>query len=175
VFIEFSKSLCSFLEKCELPVPLGFKRIITMTSTDENWIEESLVRMLHQHGLPRLHTHVMSDPSFDKPSSMSIAIVNESIGVPIVAVIDDAEKWTVLGTKAVISKHHGELVTVPYQEISSVEPAGLGQQAKAEHTRLEIRDANGRLSLVWLPPGNELFAFCNILRRMAKLRAEKQQ
>ncbi len=89
-------------------------------------------------------------------------------GVPVLLTVCDASRWTLLGTRRIISCYGGTQPQSDIAEIASVRwPAGKTDAEKRACDSLEIVHNNNTRVNVWIPAGIEFYAYFNILLRLA--------
>jgi hypothetical protein len=93
----------------------------------------------------------------------------------VLAFGDSPERWSLLGTRKVVSLHDGETHEFRLEHLCTVEPwdrwdstaLGATMDGAKEWKRtwefLRVRDNSGRITKIWVPCGAEAYALWNIL------------
>jgi hypothetical protein len=99
-------------------------------------------------------------------------------GRPVLVAADSPDRWTLLGTSAILSYHSGRFHECRLAEIADLHPRdrmppGLSPD---EHARwkssweyLSVSDQQGSHKVIWLPAGEEAFAFWSTLLMLGRM------
>ena len=129
----------------------------------DEWYQDRILWRANQNNLLDKSCMLFSEMAEDN-RKLIIDTIKDDIN-PVLVFWEGSEKWTILGTRAISSCHHGTLNTVDLDEIKKK----IVVQSPADSEKANIKtDANLLLleetgKRVWAPQGAELFALMNIL------------
>ena len=137
------------------------------------WVESRILwKARHALGRPSDRTFRFADLAGDLQEQLGAAAGRRGAGRPVLAFVGSAERWTLLGTEKVVSRHHGRDHAFPLRELVGVTPVDWPMpwwtpervgQWKAGLEYLCLRRSWWRSAVVWGPPGSGTFALWNIL------------
>lgn len=150
----------------------------------DDWIENRILWKAGKHSLPSGHTHLFTDlPAADR-GPFETAAAQSHLGRPILVFSGSPDLWTVLGTRKIMSQHHGRLHVFPLRQLVSVGPR---DNPRPWWSNEQIRNWKGsweylllkrtwwRSSTIWVPRGGEAFALWSILRMFPSIYRSVEQ
>jgi hypothetical protein len=141
-----------------------------MKGHDDQWLKDRILWMAQHNGLPTGITSVYEDSTILPSSLRSVA---NTVGVPVLTIVDRDNRWVVLGTDKMIVNEDGNINEIVLDEIQEVRwPTENEVQVKKECDFLVIRDNVGVKHRLWAPSGKEFYAIYNILLRLTTLRVK---
>jgi hypothetical protein len=140
-----------------------------MRGYTDDWLEKQLRRKFERYRLPGPKTVIYPDAVEGVPESMRALATGESIGRPMLALVDSPEHWTLLGTQAVLYHDGSVVIRVPLEEVQQVNAANMEQTPRESNQHLELIDRQQRTHTVWAPPGPEFFTFWSLLKWLSEL------
>jgi hypothetical protein len=147
------------------------------------FMHERILRMLHEHKLPRLHTRLYEGPS-DMPAELVAVAESGCIGRPVATCIGDDDHWTLLGTEGLAGRARSSDAVINFSSVREIRDAGTFGHSVTEPARtlskvdmlvegeprcLELLDNEDVRRNFWFGSPEEFSAFWNILRRLTNL------
>jgi hypothetical protein len=153
----------------------------------DTWIEGRILWKAGQNASAFKRTYRFADLAKGLRERLATALGRHAVGRPVLAFIDDAQRWTVLGTAGLVSRYHGGDHRFRLRDLTGIDPVGgpmpwwspeRVSDWKAGLEYLCLWRSWWRGTRVWGPPGAETFALWNTLlmfpriyRGAARLRA----
>lgn len=137
---------------------------IRMDTQSDDWIEHRMRWAFGKHELTPAQAHFIPDLLADCPAEAIEAASSGRVGRAVVAFSRGDERWTLVGTRAVISHFDGQDVRVDLAELATIDVADRNLK-KTEHEHLALTDRDGRQHVIWLPRGGAFFAVWGVLKR----------
>ncbi|MCB9223249.1 MAG: hypothetical protein H6582_03645 [Crocinitomicaceae bacterium] len=143
-----------------------------MVKSDQ-FISDRIIWRAEQHEFPYETAFLYSKlPESEKQIYDQLAHSNE-IGIPVLFFKANGHKWTILGTRKVISGTMDNYVTIDYSQIEDTNPGGIPFPSDDEDTddeidkealnELGVKEFNGKESSLCTMNGPEFYMLYNIL------------
>jgi hypothetical protein len=139
----------------------------------DDWLENRIRWKAAKHGLPADHTFAFPDLQETHRDDFTRVAEQRGVGKPVLAFLDFGSRWTLLGTRRIVSSYDETLIEV---ELSEVREVGRRDRDLSKHEleflRLETKTSDSPI-VVWAPRGREFFALWSILSMLCRIYASE--
>lgn len=121
-----------------------------------------------KHGLPDHDTYEFADAPDAVRSSFDDICRDHDIGLAVLVFGNAPERWTVIGTRAVISHYDGAVHHCELSQIADFD-SGMPRVPKKEMEYLNVTLNDSSLVRLWGPRGSQFFALWSILLSLSRM------
>lgn len=140
---------------------------------NDDWIENRIRWKAAKHGLPSDHAFAFPDLPETHRDHLTRVAEQRGIGNPVLALLDLGSRWTLLGTRRIVSSYDENLIEVEFSEVRDVGRRDRElQKHELEFLQLETNTSHAPI-VVWAARGREFFAVWNILRMLCRMYASE--
>lgn len=138
---------------------------------DEDWIEDRIRWKASRYNLPSAgQMWEMSDVPVHWHDRLRAIAEEHDAGTPVLVFLGDNVRWTLVGTRKVVSLCHGSLAQCPLSELERVRRGEQPAKVDLECLELKLRGRED-LAMVWAPRGDALFALWSVLEMFCRTSA----
>ncbi len=138
-----------------------------LSTRDDKWVENRIRWKASRYDLPTVQAFEMDDvPAAHRDWLLAAAEENE-VGIPVLVFLGDESRWTLVGTRKVISSCGDNLRQCRLSEIESVRRR-VQPTTEKDLECLEVKLREGGVSTIWAPRGGEVFALWSTLEMFCR-------
>jgi hypothetical protein len=151
----------------------------------DDFVEDRIRWRIGQHfsELPRGRTYLFEQLSDELRLPLAAVASQFAAGKPVIAAVDSSDRWTLIGTGAVASRHSGRIHACPLTDLADLDirdsPPNTGSaeeknQWKGSWEYFRVTTKGGEAVDLWFPAGCEAYALWSVLLMLLRMHRGSQ-
>lgn len=139
-----------------------------MFEVDDVHIADRILWRAAQHNLPADETFLFADMPKAIRRALQEEVATHDVGDPVLVFGSKLDRWTVVGTRGVVSSHFGAASHFHHANMSGfawADPQGI----KRCYQLIEVTLTDGTRAHAWGPPVNQAVALQSILLMLSRM------
>jgi hypothetical protein len=141
-----------------------------MRDMADDWIEDRVVRLLSKRRPLGEDVFFFRNSAPSLPSSVTAATTAAAIGRPIVCFVGSANRWTLLGSEAIVSWYDGTVTQVRLDDLRHVRIVDAAQSHPTQCEWIDLLDRQGKTLTIWASRGEGCLALSGVLQMLIRMR-----
>ena len=130
----------------------------------DDWIADRIRHRATRGGHPGGHTWLFPEVPEEARETLLHMAATRQIGTPVLVMMDPPDRWTLLGTRKILSMDRGRFSRFELARLRDIDPQNRDVKP-GELERLRLRGTwPWERAIIWGPQGNEIYTWWNMLQ-----------